>query len=95
MNATDPTELRPLTDEDLKAFDASEGSPWETVLGVAAVAGAVAVMFVPGLNLIATGAIAGALASGGMSMISQDMHGGSVNWWQVLGSPVLRMVGPT
>ncbi|MBD7996263.1 type IV secretion protein Rhs [Arthrobacter sp. Sa2CUA1] len=86
LNATDPTGLRPLTDEELKAYDQQAGSHWETILGAVAVAAAVGVMFVPGLNLIAAGAIAGALASGGMSMISQDMQSGSVDWWSVLGN---------
>jgi len=86
LHATDPTGLRPMTDEELKAYDQQAGSHWETILGAVAVAGAIAVMFVPGVNIIAAGAIAGALAAGGMSMISQDMQSGTVDWWQVVGS---------
>ena len=86
LNTTDPTGLRPLTDEELKAYDQAAGGHWETVLGAVAVGAAVGAMFVPGLNLIAAGAIAGALAGGGLSMISQDLQDNSVDWWSVLGN---------
>jgi uncharacterized protein RhaS with RHS repeats len=71
LNTTDPAGLKPLTDDELKAYDKSAGSHWEYVVAGLAVAGAVAAMFVPGLNIIAAGAIAGALAPGGISAFSQ------------------------
>ncbi len=83
LNTTDPTGLRPLTDEELKAYDKSAESHWEYVVAGIAVAGALAAMFVPGLNIIAAGAIAGALASGGLSTFSQKAANGTVNWGQV------------
>lgn len=86
LNATDPTGLRPLTDEELKAYDESAGSHWEFVVGGLAVAGGIAALFVPGLNIIAAGAIAGALTSGGFSALSQKAQTGSVDWWSVLGN---------
>ncbi|AXJ10163.1 DUF6531 domain-containing protein [Arthrobacter sp. PM3] len=86
LNTTDPTGLRPLTDAELKAYDQSAGSHWEYVVAGLAVAGGIAAMFVPGLNIIAAGAIAGALTSGGLSVFSQKAQNGSVNWWSVLGS---------
>lgn len=86
LNTTDPTGLRPLTDGELKAYDQSAGSHWEYVVGALAVAGGVAALFVPGLNIIAAGAIAGALTSGGFSAFSQKSQTGSVDWWSVLGN---------
>jgi hypothetical protein len=59
LNTTDPTGLRPLTFDELKAYDQSAGSHWEYVVGGLAVAAGVAALFVPGLNIIAAGAIAG------------------------------------
>jgi RHS repeat-associated protein len=86
LNASDPTGLRPLTDDELKAYDQSAGSHWEYVVAGLAVAGGVAALFVPGLNLIAAGAIAGALTSGGLTAYSQKAQNGSVDWWSVLGN---------
>ncbi|WP_461173928.1 DUF6531 domain-containing protein [Arthrobacter sp. Z1-9] len=83
LNTTDPTGLRPLTDDELKAYDKSAGSHWEYVVAGLAVAGGIAALFVPGLNIIAAGAIAGALASGGLSTFSQKAANGTVNWGQV------------
>ena len=86
VNTTDPTGLRPLTDDELKAYDQSAGSHWEYIAAGLAVAAGVAALFVPGLNIIAAGAIAGALTSGGLSVFSQKSQKGSVDWWSVLGN---------
>jgi RHS repeat-associated protein len=92
LNTTDPSGLKPLTDDELKAYDKSAGSHWEYVVAGLAVAGAVAAMFVPGLNIIAAGAIAGALAPGGISAFSQKAQKGSVDWWSVLGNTAVGAV---
>lgn len=89
LNTTDPTGLRPLTDDELKAYDKSAGSHWEYVVAGLAVAAGVAALFVPGLNIIAAGAIAGALSSGGLSVFSQKSQKGSVDWWSVLGNTAI------
>ncbi|SEJ68006.1 RHS repeat-associated core domain-containing protein, partial [Arthrobacter sp. yr096] len=92
LNTTDPTGLQPLTDADLKAYDQSAGSHWEYVVAGLAVAGGIAAMFVPGLNIIAAGAIAGALTSGGISVFSQKAQTGAVDWWSVLGNTAVGAV---
>ncbi|MDR6639738.1 DUF6531 domain-containing protein [Paenarthrobacter nitroguajacolicus] len=92
LNTSDPTGLRPLTDADLKAYDQSAGSHWEYVVAGLAVAGGIAAMFVPGLNIIAAGAIAGALTSGGLTVFSQKAQTGAVDWWSVLGNTAVGAV---
>nr|WP_237688320.1 RHS repeat-associated core domain-containing protein [Arthrobacter jiangjiafuii] len=96
LNASDPTGLRPLTDEELKAYDASSRGAFAAVgdwmddhaylvAGIAVVAG-VALMCTGvggpvGVALI--GAASGALISGGVSIASQKAANGNVDWGQV------------
>ncbi len=97
LNTTDPTGLRPLTDADLKAYDGSSrgalaaagdwlGNNWEYVAAGAAIAVGVGLMFTGvggpvGVALI--GAASGAFIGGGVSVASQKMATGQVNWGQV------------
>ncbi|WOH20015.1 DUF6531 domain-containing protein [Paenarthrobacter sp. GOM3] len=97
LNTTDPTGLRPLTDADLKAYDGSSRGAlaaagdwwkdnWEYVAAGAAIAVGVGLMFTGvggpvGVALI--GAASGAFIGGGVSVASQKMATGQVNWGQV------------
>jgi RHS repeat-associated protein len=97
LNTTDPTGLRPLTDDELKAYDGSSrgafaaagdwlGDNWEYVAAGAAIAAGVALMFTGvggpvGIALI--GAASGALISGGISVATQEYQAGSVDWGKV------------
>ena len=89
LNTTDPTGLRPLTDEELKAYDAANRGAlaiagdwvkenWEYLAGGA--------MVIAGGVLMATG-VGGpaglALVSAGADTIIQKATTGSVNWGQV------------
>jgi RHS repeat-associated protein len=85
LNTTDPTGLRPLTDDELKAYDKSAGSHWEYIAAGLAVAVGVALMFtgVGGpVGMILIGAASGALISGGLSVGVQKAKTGTVNWGQ-------------
>ena len=82
LNAIDPTGLRPLTDEDLMAYDASSRG----VLAAAGdwvkdnreyVVGGVALMFVPGGQVVGAG-----LISFGVDVVIQKATTGDVNWVQ-------------
>nr|WP_237688304.1 RHS repeat-associated core domain-containing protein [Arthrobacter jiangjiafuii] len=99
LNATDPTGLRPLTDEDLKAYDASSrgafaavgdwmSDNWEYVVGGAAIVGGAALLFVPGGQLVGAG-----LISFGDDVVIQKATTGEVNWAQAGVSGGLGMVG--
>lgn len=96
LNTTDPTGLRPLTDEELKAYDGSNrgafaaaGEWWENKWEYVAAGAAI----VAGIALMCTGVGgpvgqalmmgAGALLSGGVSVATQKAGNGSVNWSQV------------
>ena len=85
LNTTDPTGLRPLTDDELKAYDKSAGSHWEYIAAGLAVAVGVALMFtgVGGpVGMVLIGAASGALVSGGLSVGMQKAKAGTVNWGQ-------------
>ncbi len=89
LNTTDPTGLRPLTDDDLKAYDGSSrgalaatgdwlGDNWEYLAGGA--------MVIAGGVLMATGVggpVGLALIGAGADTIIQKATTGSVNWGQV------------
>ena len=88
LNASDPTGLRPLTDEELKAYDGSSRGAsaaagdwgkdnWEYVVGGAAIVGGAALMFVPGGQLAGAG-----LISFGADVVIQKATTGEVNWVQ-------------
>ncbi|MFK0040039.1 DUF6531 domain-containing protein [Paenarthrobacter sp. NPDC090517] len=93
LNTSDPTGLQPLTDADLKAFDGSSRGAfaaagdwwkdnWEYVAAGAAIAVGVGLMFTGvggpvGMALI--GVAAGALTSGGASVIVQKASSGKVD----------------
>ncbi|MBD7993836.1 type IV secretion protein Rhs [Arthrobacter sp. Sa2CUA1] len=86
LNATDPSGLRPLTDEELKALDKSVGSHWEYVVAGAAIVVGVALMFTGvggpvGVALI--GAASGALISGGVTIAKEKTVNGQVDWGKV------------
>jgi RHS repeat-associated protein len=107
LNTTDPTGLRPLKDEDLKAYDGASrgafaaagdwwGDNWETVVGVAVIAAGVALMFTGvggpvGMALI--GAASGALISGGASVVTQKAFTGSVDAKKVWTDVAVGAVG--
>ncbi|MCQ2001005.1 DUF6531 domain-containing protein [Arthrobacter zhaoxinii] len=95
LNASDPTGLRPLTDEDLKAYDAANrgalaatgdwfADNWEYVVGGAAILGGVALMFVPGGQ-----GFGAALIMFGADVVIQKATTGEVNWF----SAGLNLVG--
>lgn len=99
LGLLDPLGLRPMTDADLAAFDRNSDTglarAWRKsenwlngkggwVIGGAAVAAGVAAMFVPGLNVVAAGAISGALMVGGVSLLSQKWDGRGVSLGNVL-----------
>ncbi|MBP3036563.1 hypothetical protein J2M53_09900 [Arthrobacter sp. zg-ZUI100] len=99
LNATDPAGLRPLTDEDLKAYDASSrgafaavgdwmSDNWEYVVGGAAIVGGAALLFVPGGQLVGAG-----LISFGADVVIQKATTGEVNWAQAGVSGDLGMLG--
>ena len=99
LNASDPTGLRPLTDEDLKAFDASNRGVlaaagdwvkdnWEYVVGGVAIVGGAALMFVPGGQVVGAG-----LISFGADVVIQKATTGEVNWAQAGISGGLGMLG--
>ena len=88
LNATDPTGLRPLTDDELKAYDKSAGSHWEYVVGgLSAVAGA-ALMFVPGGQVAGMG-----LMSFGADVVIQKATKGEVNWAQSAAMGAVGLLG--
>ncbi|MCC3293619.1 DUF6531 domain-containing protein [Arthrobacter sp. zg-Y411] len=99
LNASDPTGLRPLTDEDLKAYDASSRGAlaaagdwvkdnWEYIVGGAAIIGGAALMFVPGGQVFGAG-----LISFGADVVIQKATTGEVNWVQAGISGGLGMTG--
>ncbi|MBP3036570.1 hypothetical protein J2M53_09940 [Arthrobacter sp. zg-ZUI100] len=99
LNATDPAGLHPLTDEDLKAYDASSrgafaavgdwmSDNWEYVVGGAAIVGGAALLFVPGGQLVGAG-----LISFGADVVIQKATTGEVNWSQAGVSGGLGMLG--
>ncbi|CEA07905.1 putative deoxyribonuclease RhsA [Arthrobacter saudimassiliensis] len=88
LNTSDPTGLRPMTDEELKAYDGqSQGAlaaaggwmkdNWEYIVGGVAVVGGAALMFVPGGQVAGLG-----LMSFGADVVIQKATSGSVNWAQ-------------
>ena len=100
LNASDPTGLRPMTDEDLKAFDKSRtlggqlASAWEKY-GDYVIAGA---LIVGGGIMMATGVggpIGAALVGAGIDAGWQKITTGDVNWGQVATTAVIGIVaGP-
>nr|WP_237686509.1 DUF6531 domain-containing protein [Arthrobacter jiangjiafuii] len=99
LNASDPTGLRPLTDEELKASDGARRGMlaaagdwvkdnWEYVVGGAAIVGGAALMFVPGGQLVGAG-----LISFGADVVIQKATTGGVNWAQAGVSGGLAMAG--
>ncbi|MHA7145805.1 DUF6531 domain-containing protein [Arthrobacter sp. TmT3-37] len=99
LNTTDPTGLRPLTDDELKAYDGSTGGAiaaagdwlgdnWEYVVGGAAIVGGAALLFVPGGQVVGAG-----LISFGADVVIQKATTGDVNWGQAAISGGLGMVG--
>ena len=99
LNASDPTGLRPLTDEDLKAYDAANRGAfaavgdwakdnWEYIVGGVAIVGGAALMFVPGGQLVGAG-----LISFGADVVIQKATTGEVNWAQAGVSGGLGMLG--
>ncbi len=99
LNASDPTGLRPLTDEDLKAYDAANRGAlaaagdwvkdnWEYIVGGAAIIGGAALMFVPGGQVFGAG-----LISFGADVVIQKATTGEVNWVQAGISGGLGMAG--
>jgi RHS repeat-associated protein len=107
LNTTDPTGLRPLTDDELKAYDGSSRGGlaaagdwwkdnWEYVAAGAVILVGVALMFTGvggpvGMALI--GAAAGALTSGGASAIVQKASAGSVDMNKVWEDAAIGAVG--
>lgn len=97
LHAVDPLGFRPATDKDLQAYrDANQGAiagagKWiadhkEAILATAMIVGAVALMFVPGVNIAVMALAAagsGALMAGGISIIQQGPDSGKVNWGDV------------
>ncbi|MEC5193519.1 MULTISPECIES: RHS repeat-associated core domain-containing protein, partial [unclassified Arthrobacter] len=97
LNTTDPTGLRPLTDEELKAYDGSSrgafaaAGNWinenkEYIAAAVLVAAGVALMCtgVGGpVGLVLLGAASGALVSAGASIGMQKAATGTVNWGHV------------
>ena len=93
LQALDPLGLKPATDADLKAYnDANQGllvDAWdevkshkEAILAGVMIAGSIALMFVPGVNILALAA-GGALMAGGFSIIQQGPDSGNVDYKQV------------
>ncbi|GAA0959436.1 DUF6531 domain-containing protein [Frigoribacterium faeni] len=93
IHALDPLGLKPATDADLKAYnDANQGfivdaakevwSHREAILAGVMIAGSIALMFVPGVNILALAA-GGALLAGGMNIIQQGPDSGNVDYKQV------------
>ncbi|MEJ1115168.1 DUF6531 domain-containing protein [Paenarthrobacter sp. CCNWLY172] len=107
LNTTDPTGLRPLTDADLKAYDGSSRGAfaaagdwwkdnWEYVAAGAAIAVGVGLMFtgVGGpVGMALVGAAAGALTSGGASVIVQKASSGKVDMGKVWQDAAIGAVG--
>ena len=93
LNATDPTGLRPLTDEDLKAYDASSRGFLSDHAYIVA-----GVLAVGGLILMASGGgalIGAALLGMAADTFMQKMTTGSVNWGQVAVTGAVGLVaGP-
>ncbi|GAA3589342.1 hypothetical protein GCM10022198_11510 [Klugiella xanthotipulae] len=99
VGLTDPTGLRPVTDEELAAYNNANngafaaagewlGDNWEYLAGGA--------MVIAGGVLIATGVggpLGGALLGAGVDAIIQKATTGSVDWGQVAISGVFGMVG--
>lgn len=96
LGFTDPNGLKPLTDEELKAYDASSrgavqavgkwlGENWEYFAAGAAIVVGVGLMFtgVGGPAGVALMAASGAILSGGISVASQKATTGEVNWGKV------------
>ena len=99
LNTTDPTGLRPLTDDELKAYDGSSRGAFATAGnwinenreyiagGLAIVVGA-ALMFVPGGQIAGMG-----LMSFGADVVIQKATTGKVNWAQSAAIGVTGAVG--
>ncbi|GAA3591743.1 hypothetical protein GCM10022198_14610 [Klugiella xanthotipulae] len=96
VGLSDPTGLRPVTDEELAAYNNANngvfaavgdwlGDNWEYVVGGLAIVGGIALMCtgVGGPAGIALMAGAGALMGGGISVVSQKAQNGSVDWKRV------------
>jgi RHS repeat-associated protein len=88
LNTTDPTGLRPLTDDELKAYDKSAGSHWEYVVGGLSVAAGAALMFVPGGQVAGMG-----LISFGADVVIQKATKGEVNWAQSAAMGAVGLLG--
>ncbi|WP_394247752.1 RHS repeat-associated core domain-containing protein [Arthrobacter pityocampae] len=96
LNTTDPTGLRPLTDDELKAYDGSAGGAiaavekWADenaylVAGIAIVAGVALMCTGVGgpVGMAVIGAASGALISGGASVGTQKFVNRKVDWGKV------------
>ncbi|XTR53030.1 DUF6531 domain-containing protein [Pseudarthrobacter sp. So.54] len=96
LNTTDPTGQRPLTDDELRAYDGTTGGAmaaagdwwkdnWEYVAAGAAIVAGVALMCtgVGGPAGLALMMGAGALVSGGISVATQKADRGAVDWGRV------------
>ncbi len=100
LHALDPMGLTPVTDEQLRAYNAANGgfmdtaagrwlkNNWEYVAGGAMVLGGAALMFVPGGQTFGMG-----LMSAGADTIIQKATTGEVNWGEVAVSGLLGMAG--
>ncbi|WP_146067416.1 DUF6531 domain-containing protein [Arthrobacter sp. SX1312] len=99
LNATDPTGLRPLTDDQLKAYDGTAGGAmaaagdwlgdnWEYVVGGAAIVGGAVLMFVPGGQVAGMG-----LISFGADVVIQKATTGQVNWAQSAAMGAVGLLG--
>ncbi|WP_434995864.1 DUF6531 domain-containing protein [Arthrobacter sp. Ld5] len=99
LNTTDPTGLRPLTDDELKAYDGSAGGAmaaagdwlgdnWEYVVGGAAIVGGAVLMFVPGGQVAGMG-----LMSFGADVVIQKATKGEVNWAQSAAMGAVGLLG--
>ena len=88
LNTTDPTGLRPLTDDELKAYDKSVGSHWEYVVGGLSLVAGAALMFVPGGQVAGMG-----LISFGADVVIQKATKGTVNWAQSAAMGAVGLLG--
>jgi RHS repeat-associated protein len=107
LNTTDPTGLRPLTDEELKAYDGSSRGAFAAagdaigdfvnehayVIGVAAIVAGVVLMCTGVGGPVGAAILAGAFISGGSSFISQKAANGSVDLKDVGKDAIVGAVG--
>ncbi|WP_434993128.1 DUF6531 domain-containing protein [Arthrobacter sp. Ld5] len=107
LNTTDPTGLRPLTDDDLKAYDGSTRGAMAalgdkvgdfvnehaTVIGIVAIVAGVALMCTGVGGPVGAAILSGALISAGSSVISQKEANGSVDLKDVGKDALVGAVG--